>query len=132
MSLLLDTDVCSAHLRGERVVFSKFVQHSGRLHVSTVTMGELYSWVLRSKAPPARLERLQQFLMGVHLIPFDHDVAYRFGLLRAGLLDQGRSPATTDLMIAATALVHDLTLVTHNVRHFSQVPRLAIEDWLAP
>ena len=65
MSFLLDTDICSAHLRGDRKVFSKFVQYSGQLHVSVITAGELYSWVLRSKAPADRLQLLQRFLMGV-------------------------------------------------------------------
>ena len=57
MSFLLDTDICSAQLRGRRKVFSKFVQHSGQLHVSAVAVGELYSWVLRSKAPAWEGER---------------------------------------------------------------------------
>ncbi len=72
MSFLLDTDTCSAHLKGERLVFSKFVQHSGRLHVSAITAGELYSWVLRAKAPPDRLQLVQRFLMGVTLLPVDY------------------------------------------------------------
>ncbi len=131
MSFLLDTDICSAHLKGDRTVFSRFMQYTGRLHVSAVTAGELYSWVLRSNAPPARLQLLHRFLMGVHLLPIDQAVAYQFGVLRAGLLDQGLSPATADLLIAATAVVHGLTLVTHNVRHFSSVPALPIQDWLA-
>ena len=37
-----------------------------------------------------------------------------------------------DLIIAATAVVHGLTLVTHNVGHFSHLPTLALQDWLAP
>ena len=131
MSFLLDTDVCSAHLKGDRNVFSKFLQYAGRLHISAVTAGELYSWVLRSKAPPARLQLLREFLAGAKLLPIDHEVAYRFGELRAQLLDQGQSPATADLMIAATSLVHGLTLVTHNVRHFAQVSGLRVEDWLS-
>ncbi len=39
---------------------------------------------------------------------------------------------TTDLMIASVALVHDLTLVTHNTTDFRNVPDLRIEDWLTP
>jgi len=39
--------------------------------------------------------------------------------------------ATIDLMIASVALVHDLTLVTHNTAHFAHVPDLRLEDWLA-
>ena len=131
MSFPLDTDICSAHLRGDRKVFSRFVQYSGQLHVSMIVAGELYSWVLRSKAPADRLQLLQRFLMGVKLLPIDHEVAYRFGAVRAGLLDQGRTPPSTDLFLAATALVHNLTIVTHNVRHFSEVPQLRVEDWLA-
>ena len=38
----------------------------------------------------------------------------------------------SDLLIAATALVHGLTLVTHNTRHFQNVPNLEVEEWLAP
>jgi tRNA(fMet)-specific endonuclease VapC len=130
MSFLLDTDLCSAHLRGERSVFSKFVQYSGRLHVSAITVGELYSWVLRSKAPPDRLQLLQRFLMGVTVLPVDAEVAYRFGVVRAELLDKGQPTMSTDLFIAATGLVHGLTLVTHNTRHFQNVRDLAVEDWL--
>jgi predicted nucleic acid-binding protein len=130
MSFLIDTDICSAHLRGDRRVFSKFVQHAGRLHVSAITAGELYSWVLRSKAPPDRRQLLQRFLLGVTLLPIDHEAAYQFGVLRASLLDQGQPRMSTDLFIAATALAHGLTVVTHNVRHFQNVPDLAVEDWL--
>lgn len=132
MSFLIDTDVCSAHLKGDRTVFSKFLQYAGRLHVSSVTAGELYSWVLRSKAPPARRQLLQEFLTAAEFLPVDHEVAYQFGELRAQLLDQGQSPATADLLIAATAIVHGLTLVTHNVRHFSRFAQLRVEDWLSP
>ncbi len=35
-------------------------------------------------------------------------------------------------MIASVALAHDLTLVTHNLKHFSEIPGLRVEDWLAP
>ncbi|MDZ7620650.1 MAG: type II toxin-antitoxin system VapC family toxin [Patescibacteria group bacterium] len=130
MSFLLDTDICSAHLKGDRTVFGKFIQYSGRLSISVVTLAELYSWVLRSKAPPARLELLHRFLMGVQLVPVDQAVAYQFGLARARLLDRGDAPASVDMLIAATAMVHDLTLVTHNVSHFLRVPNLSIQDWL--
>jgi len=117
MSFLLDTDICSAHLRGDRRVFAKCLQHAGQLHVSAVTVGELYSWVLRAKTPPERLELLQRFLDAVRVLPVSQSVAVQFGATRAVLLDAGTTPATVDLFLAATALVHNLTMVTHNVRH---------------
>jgi predicted nucleic acid-binding protein len=60
------------------------------------------------------------------------EVARKFGELRADLLDAGQTAPEMDLLIAATALVHDLTLVTHNVEDFKHVPGLTIVDWLAP
>ena len=130
MSFLVDTDICSAHLRGDRSVFSRFMQHTGQLSVSAITAGELYSWTLRSKAPPDRLQALQQFLMGVAIMPVDLEVSYQFGVLRANLLDRGQPRMSTDLFIAATALIHGLTLVTHNARHFQNIPGLVVEDWI--
>jgi tRNA(fMet)-specific endonuclease VapC len=60
----------------------------------------------------------------------DDVVARKFGEIRAALLDQGRPTPTADLLIACTALIHDLTLVTHNVRDFAHVSGLRVEDWL--
>ncbi len=132
MSFLLDTDVCSAHLKGNRAVSSRFLQCSGRLHVSVLTVSELYTWAKRSGAPPARLVAIGDMLMAARLIDVNREVAERAGELRAALLDQGKPMPAMDLFIAATALVHGFTLVTHNARHFQNVRHLALEDWVAP
>ena len=132
MSFLLDTDICSAYLRGDRTVFNRFLQHTGGLHVSAVSLAELYSWAHRAAAPPRRLESLQSMLDDVKVLDVTADVARTFGRMRAALLDQGRPLPTPDLIIAATALLHDLTLVTHNIQHFRPVPGLRVQDWLSP
>ncbi len=56
----------------------------------------------------------------------------RYAEIRASLLDVGRTIPVLDLLIAATALVHDLILVTHNVKDFAFVPGLTVVDWLEP
>jgi tRNA(fMet)-specific endonuclease VapC len=132
VSFLLDTDTCSAHLRQVAVVTSKFLQYTGRLHVSTLTVGELYVWALRAKAPPRRMQSLLELLDDVTVLDVTETVARRFGEVRAGLLDAGKPAPNLDLFIAATALVHDLTLVTHNVQDFKNIPGLRIDDWLPP
>jgi len=58
--------------------------------------------------------------------------AWKFGEIRAQLLDKGEPVAAIDLMIAATALIHNLTVVTHNTQHFAKVPGLNVEDWTMP
>ena len=59
-------------------------------------------------------------------------VARKFGEVRAGLLDAGQSVPELDLLIASTALVHNLTVVTHNTQDYANIPGLNLEDWLVP
>lgn len=65
-------------------------------------------------------------------MPVTAEVAERAGQIRAGLFDVGQQVPIAGSLIAATALVHDLTLVTHNSKHFAGVPDLTIEDWVSP
>lgn len=132
MSFLLDTDTCSAHVKGSRAVYTRFIQYGGRLHISTVTLGELWAWVLRAKASPRRRQTLLDFLRDVHVVPVDEAVAQRFGEVRAWQLDRGLVTPDLDLLNAATALIHGFTLVTHNTADYAQVPALMLDDWLVP
>jgi len=131
MSFLLDTDICSVHLKRNTTLSSRFLQYTGGLHLSAVSLCELYTWVLRGTAPPIRLQGLQELLNDMRVLDVTPAVAEKYGQLQAGLLDAGRPAPGMDLMIAATALVHDLTLVTHNVQDFEDVPALRVVDWLS-
>ena len=46
MSYLLDTDICSAYVKNNRLLANRFVQYGGRLQISTVTLGELFTWAI--------------------------------------------------------------------------------------
>ncbi|MCG8587611.1 MAG: type II toxin-antitoxin system VapC family toxin, partial [Pirellulales bacterium] len=59
-------------------------------------------------------------------------IGRRFGELHAVRLDTGQATPALDLLIAATALEHNHTLATHNVRDFKDVPGLDVVDWLDP
>jgi tRNA(fMet)-specific endonuclease VapC len=130
VSYLLDTDTCSAHLKSQSTVGSRILQNLGKLHVSVITVGELRTWAYRRTASRRRAIDLELFLNDVDVLTVTVDVANRFGELRAGLLDQGQATPDLDLLIAATALVHNLTLVTHNTKDFQHLPGLALTDWL--
>lgn len=133
MSFLLDTNILSAHLRRPSGLIHRFIQHSGRLYTSSVSLSELYVWVFGrpDPAPPrAAVETLVTF--EVNVIPLDADCAEEFGRLRVELRQKGINVDNMDLLIAASALVYDLTLVTHNTAHFENIPHLRLEDWLAP
>jgi tRNA(fMet)-specific endonuclease VapC len=132
MSFLIDTDTCSAHLKAHGRVTNRFLQYTGRLWISSVTLGELYTWALRAKASPKRLQSVLDLLNDVIVLDVTPTVARKFGEVRAGLLDQGLPTPNLDLLIAATALSHGLTLVTHNTQDYGNVPGLTVVDWLVP
>jgi predicted nucleic acid-binding protein len=132
VSFLIDTDICSAYLKGDRLVWNRFMQYSGGLHVSTVTAGELFTWAFRANASPARLQGLLDMLRDMAVLEVTLDVSRKFGEVRAGLLERGQATPEMDLLIGSTALVHGLTMVTHNTADYASIPGLAVVDWLVP
>ena len=131
MSHLLDTNICSAHLKRPAGLMHRFVQHSGRLYVSSIVVGELYAWAYRRPTPQSLLDRINnELLADVSVVDFDTSCAEEFGRIHGQLLQRGQTVSRLDLLIAATALAHDLTLVTHNTHDFKIVPGLRLEDWL--
>lgn len=132
MSFLLDTDICSAYMKGNRAVHTRFIQYGGRLHIATVTLGELWAWVRRANASPRRLQGLLDLLRDVQVLSFDETVAHKFGEVRAWQLDRGLSTPDLDFLNAVTALVHGFTLVTHNTSDYGNIPSLMLDDWLTP
>ena len=120
---LVDTDVLSALRRRERspeTVRWAETQRTPDLHLSVVTIGEIERGITRQKRhnPPfaqdlaAWLDRLLAWY-GDRILPVDKSVARCWGQLSATL-----GYDSPDLLIAATALVHGLTVVTRNVRDF--------------
>lgn len=133
MSFLLDTNICSAFLKNPRGLTHRFVQHSGRLHISSIILGELFTWAYRRPDPAPALQAIADDLLP-HLteLVFDRPCADQFGRVHASLLRQGHPVNASDMQIAATALAHNLTLVTHNTRDFQHIPGLRLDDWLLP
>ena len=131
MNFLLDTNICSAYLKGNHAVWSRFIQHSGGLTTSVVCAGELWTWVKRGKASAKSQQAVADFFTIIDIVDIDLEVALVFGELRAKMMDSGRPMPDMDCLIAATALANDLTLVTHNTVDFSSINELRIQDWLA-
>jgi tRNA(fMet)-specific endonuclease VapC len=129
---LIDTDICSAYLKDDPTVVNRVMLHYGGLEVSAITAGELMTWAMRAKTPAARRQGVRDLLQGVAVLDVTLPVAERFGEIRAELIDRGLRVEEMDLFIAATALVHNVTLVTHNTADYANVPGLTVVDWLAP
>jgi tRNA(fMet)-specific endonuclease VapC len=133
MSFLLDTDTCSAHLKRPSGLIHRFVQHSGGLYIPTIVLGELYTWAYHRKSAASVIQRIENDLLpDVAVLDYDSDSAREFGRVRGQLLQKGISVSRVDLMIGAVALVHNLTLVTHNTADYQNIPGLRLDDWLTP
>jgi predicted nucleic acid-binding protein len=96
------------------------------LAVSIISYGELYEGALGAPDPTTELARFRTFLARLTLVPLDDAVMEIFARTRGELRRDGRLIPDLDLLIAATAIHHDLTLVTRNVRHFGRIHALQI------
>jgi len=109
------------------------MQYSGGLFIPTIVLGELFAWAYRRDDPTPLLHFLNDdLLMDVDVLPFDAICAEQYGMVRGRLLRQGITVPEPDLMVASVALVHNLTLVTHNTADFQNIPGLRLDDWLTP
>ena len=132
MSFLLDSDICSAYLRRPGSLFTRFIQHAGRLWISTITLSDLYTWAYKQNDPAVILSKVHDLLQDAQVLPFYDTCALELGKTRGSLLRRGVMVGPVDLMIGTTALVHNLTMVTHNTTDFQNIPGLRLEDWLTP
>jgi len=128
---LLDTNVCIALLNGtSAAVAERFAQQSpATVRVCSVVVAELYFGAQKSTRSLQVLAALERFLRPLASAPFDDRCAWEYGILRASLEQAGTPIGANDLMIGAIARAYDLTLVTRNLREFSRVVGLRIEDW---
>lgn len=135
MAFLFDTDAISELLRPRPL--EPYVRWLGQIpreeqFTSAVVVGELYKGAYRSPARERHLTNIDgRVLPAVTVLPYDVAVARAFGEVRARLEEAGTVLADADLQIAATAIHHNLELVTGNLRHFGRVPGLRIQRALA-
>jgi len=132
MTFLLDTDICIAALRGVPGVVDAMLKHSPEeLAVSSITRYELGTGVAKSAESrrQTELQKVETFLSMVHELIFDTKAANVSAEIRADLERKGTPIGPMDLLIAATALVNNLTLVTANIKEFSRIESLKLETW---
>ena len=132
MTFLLHRDTCSAWVRGVRSVYGHFLQHRGDLFTSAVTVMQLEVWLVRARTPTRYSQAYGSLMQQIGVLNVDDAVAHRAAGMATKLRHQGQHQTTVDLLIIGTALVHGLTLVTHNTQSFTPVPGLTVVDWLVP
>ncbi|MDJ0762420.1 MAG: type II toxin-antitoxin system VapC family toxin [Myxococcota bacterium] len=134
--IVFDTDVISFVLRPRPP--TGLIGRIGRLDPSaqattSINVGELVYGAWRSSQKERYLKAINEHVLpNIVVLPFDFRAAIIFGETRAVLEKEGISVSEPDLRIAAICLSKKAVLATGNLRHFSKIPGLDVEDWLAP
>lgn len=130
---LLDTNILSELIRNPRGILREKIGQCGerKAYTSIIVSAELQFGAARKRS--ARLSaRIDIVLASFVVVPFAAPVDRVYGELRAELEKIGRPIGRNDLLIAAQAVHDGSVLVTDNVREFSRVPKLTVENWLRP
>jgi len=128
---LLDTNACIRILNNSSpaLVSRLKSQSPSQIRLSSVVKAELLYGARKSARAAHNLRVLQRFFEPFRSLPFDDSCSEHYGLIRTELERGGKPIGPYDMMIAATAIAHELTLVTHNTEEFSRVADLKWEDW---
>jgi tRNA(fMet)-specific endonuclease VapC len=127
---LLDTDTLVFVLRGESVVARNLRDHADDPKaISVITYAELLYGAEKSARPVENAGRVRQLAEVFPVIDVTPAVVETFASLKADLESEGTRLDDFDLVIAATAINLNYTLVTNNTRHFRLVPGLTVENW---
>ena len=132
--LVLDSNIISYYLRGDPLVVARLQALSPHdIGVPAIVEYELRYGLLRlpPEAATPRLAALAAVLRPMQLLAFDSACAAQAARLRVDLEAAGTPIGPHDTLIAATALRHQATLITRNIREFSRVPGLQWLNWHA-
>ncbi len=132
MNYLIDTDMIIYSLKGHEKVNAEFhLRRSSPKSISVITYGELIYGARKSQHVEKNLARVYRISEIFPIIPFTPAVMDVFGELKVSQQRLGTVLDDLDLLIASTALAHNLILVTNNEKHFSRIKGLDIENWSA-
>ncbi len=131
MPYLLDTCTLSDYLKGDRDTMVRFKQEKPyNIHFSAITRFEIeYGLQLKSSLIEKIEPQLEVIYQKTKTLDFSAIEAKVTAKIRKELKQMGQPIGFYDLLIAGTAVTHDLILVTSNVKEFAKVKELKIENW---
>ena len=131
MAYLLDTNACIALLNDSSKALLARIRnhHPDDFYYSSVVHSELCFGARKSRFVSRNLAAIRRMSAPFRPLDFDSASAEEYGTIRAELQALGTPIGPYDLLIAAAARAHSLTVVTRNLREFQQVVALEVEDW---
>ena len=130
MAYLIDTDTIIFALRGDSNVLANFEENKNLpISISLITYAELVFGAKRSQNEQKHMIKANHIRDIYPIEKLNEGIMEVFADIKAKIFDKGIRIEDMDLLIAATAIYNELTLVTNNTKHFENVPNLKIENW---
>ena len=131
MKYLLDTNICIYLIKNKPKKLLVRIQKTplNEIAVSSITIAEMEYGIAKSTKPTESRIALMKFLLPFEIIGFTEEAAAYYGSIRCDLQKKGAPVGNMDMLIASIALAHGLTLVTNNVKEFSRIDKLKVENW---
>jgi tRNA(fMet)-specific endonuclease VapC len=127
---LLDTDILIYSLKAHEIVQQNLRHHlHDPINVSAVTLMELYYGAYKSQKIANNLAKVKAIENSLEIIPVNREMVEIFGVLKSDLEKVGKPLDDFDLILAATAMSHNLIIVTNNEKHFGRIDGLKMENW---
>ena len=127
---LLDTNVVSDMVRHPHGVIAKRISLEGEGNVCTsIIVASELRFGAHKRNSQQLTRQLDLVLSAIQIIPFESPADQHYAKLRVYLEEQGRPIGPNDMLIAAQTLALDCTVVTRNIREFSRVPGLKVDNW---
>ena len=127
---VIDTNTLIYFFKGRESVSRKLLSIPPKeIGIPSVVVYELEVGIAKFRAPRKRLKQLEEMMSIITVLPFTVKEARSSAMIRAQLERKGLLIGPIDMLIAGTALAHQAILVTHNVKEFTRIDKLQVEDW---
>ena len=132
MVYLLDTNTCIYFLnRSSEKIISQFKRFSpSEINLPSITVAELYYGAEKSKAKKKNRAIVENFVSTFEIVPFDEKSCEIYARIRASLEKSGVPIGPMDLLIASISLSNNYILVSNNIKEFSRIKGLKLENWV--
>jgi len=125
--ILLDTNIISAWLKGEKSLANK-IDEAEDVYIPVVVLGELYYGAQYSTQIHTNISNIEKLVARYDVLNTNSETAALYGIIKASLRKKGKPIPENDIWIASIARQHNLTLVTRD-RHFNEVDGIATTKW---
>ena len=128
----LDTNIITAFLKNDlRVVqrVSDYLELFEKLTINIISYYEILRG-LKDLGNEEKLKRFEGFIQENELVSIRKETVEKAGEIYAYLKKEGNLIEDADILMASTAIVEDLVLITNNIKHFKRVKGLRIDNWI--